>query len=235
MNKPLIRYTIGGNPKKAGEEILRYSIYRIKQILEDKVDIVLCYNNISPKRFADLQIDMIDQSMYQEYLPYPPKGVAWKLYPPRLRLESHEIFIDNDFVLEKIPQEIDKFLSSDNYFFGIEGLHSNTHGRFHKWPYGATFNSGIFGIPPNFDFANEISKRTDDDFGWVDRHDEQGLVGTILFQQKNFIQIGKDKIGIFEREEPKDDLFGYHFVMSNYIESNSWHIYKMKNLMRKVF
>jgi hypothetical protein len=27
---------------------------------------------------------------------YKPHGVAWKLYPPRLRENSHEIFIDND-------------------------------------------------------------------------------------------------------------------------------------------
>lgn len=234
MEKPLVRYTIGGHIEKPGKEIFFYSLKRMKKIIGDRADIVLCWNNIDPSILNDdgiVNIEKVDQQKFINSLSYQPKGVAWKLYPPRLRPNSHEIFIDNDFVIEKLPEEIEIFLARKDHFFCVEGLYTNTHGRFSDWPEGSTFNSGLFGIPPNFDFRAEISKKTQDKIGWTDRFDEQGLVGEILFRQ-NLIKISREKIEIYAqgKSEIKKDLCGYHFAQSNYKENTFWNQYKAQKI-----
>jgi hypothetical protein len=167
------------------------------------------------------------QAIYSNSLTCSPIGVAWKLYPPRLRPNAHEIFIDNDLIIDKLPVEIEIFLQSNNYFIYTEGLHVNTKGRF-NWPIGKTFNSGLFGIPPNFDFKEQIENKLKDQLGWTDYFDEQGLVGEILLNQNNVLNIDLKTIGIFEEAPVQIGLHGYHFVKANSGTNTAWNHYTRK-------
>jgi hypothetical protein len=54
--KPLIRYTIGGNPSQIGIDILKYSIDKLKMLLGDRVDYVVCHNNIEIDKLNDMEV-----------------------------------------------------------------------------------------------------------------------------------------------------------------------------------
>lgn len=228
MVKGLVRYTIGGNPKNEGLEILRLSLNKLRNLIGDKFDFVVCFNNIKQDLLKLLDVELVDQTKFCHSLTVPPNDVAWKLYPPRLRKSAHEIFIDNDIIIDKIPKELMQFIDTSDSFIYTEGLHTTTSGRFKFWPKNETFNSGFFGIPPDFDFNKEIEVYLKDGLGWSNRFDEQGLVGTIFFKQERLIKIGLNTIGIFE-SGPIPDLHGYHFVKTNYKTNDSWDFYKRRH------
>ena len=178
--KPLFRWTIG--PATAdGFRCLRLSIDSFLRHYD--CEPVVCYNGPEP----DITCRKIDQKSYLTPLPVPPVGVAWKLYPPRLASDRHELVVDNDVVLnERLPQ-IDAFLSRDCTLLLCET--SRTYGRFSSHvPAGLCVNSGLYGMPPGFDLGAAVSGYLGD--GWernaFGEHaesftfDEQGLVAMAL-------------------------------------------------------
>lgn len=238
MEKPLIRYTIGGkSTSDLSIKILNTSIKKIQKIFKDKVDYAICYNNLSIEFIKKIyntfrnrfyKIEIINQSKFRKSLPYNPIGVSWKLYPPRLRKNAHEIFIDNDIIIERLPNEVSCFLKEDNSFFFTEGLNKNNFGNFQYWENNVKFNSGFFGLPPNFDFSNFLIEKMKkqmqnfNQFKWIDHYDEQGIVGCIILEQKNIKEIKLDCVGIFENNKITKGLCGYHFVKSNIGKNTSW-------------
>lgn len=225
----LIRYTIGGNVSAAGFEIFRLSVRKIKRLFGNTADIFICYNGIAKEKLQGSGLKLVDQSEFANSLPYDPIGVAWKLYPPRLRIDCHEIFIDNDIVLNRIPPEITSYLSNKKSFFYTEGLH-RCNGRF-DWPKGIKFNSGLFGIPPYFDFSKELLRRMTGESCWTGYFDEQGLVGQTIIDQNNVYKIGLSNVGIFDRDYDcsagfDPTLCGFHFVSANQGYDICWKNYK---------
>lgn len=144
MQKPLARWTIG-NCTKDGLACLKASIESFQKFYD--TNIVICYN-CNREFLGDLahKFEIIDQKNHLQIGP-EPKGVSWKLYPPRLNPEGHEIVIDNDIIFENKIDEIDMFFKSDVTLL-LEG-DSRTYGRFEKHvPKGFQINSGIYGMPP---------------------------------------------------------------------------------------
>ena len=108
--KPLFRLTIGP-VKEFGLKLLKKNVRLIKKNYPE-ADVVVCFNQIDPA-LLNVDVDKINQLDYVNSLPYYPKAETWKLYPPRLRMESHEIILDNDILFFKRIPEIDEFLSSN--------------------------------------------------------------------------------------------------------------------------
>lgn len=234
MSTPLLRWTVG-ECSDLGIEILEESIRRIKTLYKH-LDLLLCYNHDSiPDKTRHLGIKLYRQSHCQE-MEYPPINEIWKLYPPRLNPGGHEIFMDNDIVLfEKCPQ-IDMYLESDRHALLYEGVHG-LHGKYsHIVPDGLKVNSGIFGVPPGFDFSAAIKQVQEQDSArnWEQKWDDQGLVGAILsripfflIEQKQIPCCEPSNRCVRTHKNLHMGSIGFHFVGSNSSNSNEpWNTFK---------
>lgn len=238
--KPLIRWTMSGVLSKLSFIILKHSVKFVKKLYPE-CDFVICCNQINEfqiKKIKELNVELYFQrdSDSLGFMPIPLKnsvdGVHWKLYPPRLRKSSHEIFIDNDIVLHKRVPLIDDFLLQD-FSLVYEGLYRLLGNYDHHVPKGYKINSGIFGIPPDYDFEDCLRKKISTNSQWKDKFDEQGLVASVLLDYKNYQMIKQVEIPIIEnvKWEPKvyyDDkkCCGFHFVGGNRTENHEgWNNY----------
>lgn len=191
--KPLARWTIG-NVQKGGFESLALSIESFQKFYD--VEVVICYNcKLEQLPSQVMKYKLIDQSHYIKSKPVP-KGVAWKLYPPRLVIERHEIIIDNDIIFQERIEQIDQFFSSDCTLL-LEG-DSRTYGRFERHvPPGFQINSGIYGMPPRFDFSKYVNfyagdaweKNAFHEHDRSETFDEQGLVALALLSYNQYLLI----------------------------------------------
>lgn len=214
--KPLVRWTIGPvNP--AGFKSLKLSISFFKKIYKGLFDYVICHNTLNNEQLdllASLETDLFEQG--PEAGMFPPLGVAWKLYPPRLRKDAHEIFIDNDLIVLKQLPQIEKFLSTSDTFIYTESP-NRFYGQYkYQVPEHFKMNSGLFGLPPRFDLKKEIMETSKPFQRWTDKYDEQGLLATI-FSKVATIQIPLSDMPVCG---PRYNNFefgkkGYHFVLLN--------------------
>ena len=190
---PIARWTIGST-NSDGYRCLEMSIDSFLKFYD--AEVILCHNvpakllPIGLKRF-----NLIDQYFHLEIGP-EPKGVAWKLYPPRIDLNRHEICIDNDIVFNENIKEIDEFLKSKCTLMLVDN--SRTYGRFEKHvPPGFKINSGVYGMPPGFNLESFVSFYGNE--GWdknaffnhdkSETFDEQGLVAMALLSHPRYIII----------------------------------------------
>ena len=148
-----------------------------------------------------------------------PEGVAWKLYPPRLRPDAHEVFIDHDVVFVDRLSKIDRFLSRDDAFIYSQSFsESGLYGRFRSSvTHGFRLNSGFFGLPPQFLFSLDGLP------AWGDRHDEQGFVASMLCRQDDTIRVDLDELWICADDRLPMGAKGYHFCGSN--RDRSWPVF----------
>lgn len=233
-----------GPAEPAGFDTLRLSVKTTKRIFPE-FDLVICYNQLSAAEvqiLEKLDVALINNEKHISDFIFPPTEgyhVHWKLYPPRLRIESPEIFIDNDVVLIKRPPEIDMFLEGGHSTLLYQGLNEGAHGQFaNASPKGIRINSGIFGMPPDFDFnerARKISK-LHKVTGWENKYDEQGLVAAVLLNHSFYHIIPTTTIPIIDPSSSLDGFTtpaccGYHFVQVNYQPKHQgWERFALKNL-----
>jgi hypothetical protein len=211
--KPLVRWTAGPVRSRFDDAILRRSVGRFVSLYGDALDYVVCINGREREEFESLGIKILRQSGLE--LNPKPKGVAWKLYPPRIRMESHEIFIDHDLVLAERLAGLDLFLESADAFLHTQSPPGvRNYGRFDDLvPDGFRLNSGLFGLPPNFQFdMRPVGK-------WSEYFDEQGFVASVICRQSNVIQIGIDEVWICDSDETPRNAKAYHFVHDRRDES----------------
>lgn len=208
-SKPLVRWTAGPPRSKFDDAILRSSILNFKCLYGDRFDQVLCVNGRDGSDLRSLGIEIVRQGPFAGAP--DPWGVAWKLYPPRLRPEAHEIFIDHDVVLlDKLPQ-IEEFMSSEEAFlysqsFWPDGLYGSLRSQV---PDGFGLNSGLFGLPPGFSFDLSIVDE------WKDDLDEQGFVASQIARQKRLVRVGLEDLWICADDRMPREVKGYHFCRSN--------------------
>lgn len=194
--KPLVRWTVGP-VKPAGYECLIRSILSFQKLYD--ADLVICQNG-HPSVSSNKQLEIVNQNSHPLAIELNPIGVAWKLCPPRLNIDRHEIFIDNDLILESRISEIDTFLNSDCTLL-LEG-ESRNYGRFEKHvPNGYSINSGLFGMPPGFDLAKFIrfyGSQWENNAGkgreLSATFDEQGLIATALLSYRQHAIISRKTI-----------------------------------------
>ena len=204
-SKPLIRITLG-RTSKDGYEITYYNFKSlVKCYGTEKFDYCLCHNNINDKRlsliekrFQNVKSPIRFYKQNNADLPLPIRfsnnidatvhhnisaGSFWKICPPRLRDDSHEIIIDNDIVFLRALPEIEKFLNS-NLPMTLEdsSIHMGFYEHTRDFNKELTLNSGVIGLPPKYNFEKKILNLwnlTKPNRG-LNGGDEQGLLTSIL-------------------------------------------------------
>lgn len=225
--KPLARWTIGPSGP-IGLEILRESISLFKKAYPD-FDICVCYNHIDPTTITELG-SLVAQNISGLPLrdpdnnPEEASGCGWKLCPPRLRPHGHELWIDNDLVITKRLEEIDKWLALNTGLIS-EGLgRRRMYGCYdHMVSPNLHLCAGLFGLPPGFDFESEISNRLhvlgNKQLGG---YDEQGLTASIVSSMNGYVLVPLSQLHISEDHVPFPDQIppAIHFVAAN---RKNWH------------
>lgn len=223
--KPIVRWTIG-DVSENGFICLEHSIKNFIKNYENKFDYYVCYNTIDEKKLNYIKkypVKLLNQNNYVKELKIKPKNhPCWKLFPPRINIHTHEIFIDNDLILyEKLPL-INKFLKNNNMLIISEAKY-RAYGNFCKLiNTNDKMNTGFFGLYPNFDFKNEINKTLDKKIisNWDIHSDEQGLVAYI-FQNYEYRLISTKKIFVGHTKLPlNDNLKGIHYIGLNVKRKN---------------
>jgi hypothetical protein len=216
------RYTVGPVSDR-GLDILHESVRRLKKLYPD-FRIVVCYNQISPDRLSRLDVELIpsDRSALSRE-PRPGYSEHWKFYPARIAPNDYEIVCDNDILLHRPLPKIE-YAVSRNFFIGYEALGRN-YGNFdHVAPKcSIRINSGLYGLPPRYDFGKELNSVIDKGAkpGWAHRFDDQGMLAMVLLNNKSLMCVSQSDLPIIE---PDEDLSvqnnnvmccGYHFVFAN--------------------
>jgi len=212
-----------GPSSQAGFKVLLRSVRLIKKIYPS-FELYICYNGLNKDQQNFLKgfgINLIAQQT--KGLNCNPSGVAWKLYPPRIDITRHEIFIDNDLILYKPLDEIDWFLERSNSFIITEGLWRVFGNKESFVPKNLRINSGLFGIPPYFDFAQKINDLCKGSC-WEDYFNEQGTVATIVCQNDYKI-IPLHTVAICNEGRFKPGTHGTHFCGLNKGFFESWNKY----------
>lgn len=251
--KPIVRWTLGPTRCPEAIECLQNSIRYFQHFYKDKFDYFVM-NNSSIKLQVDAEV--VDQFQFINDLKFPAFGPAWKLFPPRLRIDSHEIFIDNDLILFAKHPIIDQFLNSRDMIFCTEG-YAKRFGVFQNLiTKNIKLNSGFFGLPPNFDFKTRIEEVSNifdlppffnfkhelehrhKKIGYAkmffdifSRYDEQGCVSLILTNYDNFKLVPIKDISVCV-DKLKIGFFGVHFVGLNAGRKNFYNEYKKKQFLK---
>lgn len=226
----LVRWTIGGSVSVAGFEVLRESIRRFGSLYPE-IRRVICYNGLDPKDLLGLGAELFEADVAG--IEYEPKKEMWKLYPPRLDIDCHELILDNDLIIIKRVGYIDDFFSGNNTVL----LHGRArfYGKYdHLVPDDMLINGGLFGMPPGFDFADEIRRVCEGDSNrcWENRSDDQGVIAASLFIRDCFVipnsvicnyDIYLDKTLPHEIMAGK---LGVHFIGINRHRHLGWEYYK---------
>lgn len=247
--RPLFRWTVGPSP--FGNKILFESCRTFSILYGDIADGVAVFNSCFKKdaliKFQDelgkYGVDCVEADF--DSLPLKPKNTGWKFYPPRLRMQSHEIFIDSDLVMLARGWHINSFLSSNKSFankgigksFGSQAKDINQ-----SFP---SINAGIFGFQPGYDIEDVLIKSVD---SWDYWFEEQGLTAKLVSMTEHQIipdpviynyhnsncnilttYFSKYPIEIYKIKEFTDSMEGFHFVTSKQTDENPAWIYYEKN------
>ena len=111
----IFRFTLG-KTHEDGKNMLLLSIRRLKRLYPE-AKIVVCYNNVDDlNNIEKLNIILhhVQNDCGMEYLPI---NEMWKMYPPRYDINSHEIVMDNDFIIFDKCQVLEDFFKTkvNNY------------------------------------------------------------------------------------------------------------------------
>lgn len=274
MNKPLFRWIIG-DVQKEGFCILYESIRNILKFYKKEFDFLICSNAVNLNSKIELQrisqrfkIDIYEQSWID--LPIDESfvfkkqnsirdGTFWKICPPRMRLGSHEIICDNDIVFTQPIKSINEFLEKEVVLMMKEDAFCV--GKYFKlFKDNENYNSGFYGLPPNYDFEKELKQNWEDNgrYNGLLWRDEQGLVTSTLKKQEHItiksdeiihlfstgrccsyefeiIEENKIQSRIMKNMKFKDFKFsnkdqGYHFLGANREAHLKWIEHKRNNL-----
>lgn len=257
MVKPLWRWTVG-NCLQQGLDILSESIRNVLKVIDpDFWDLMVCYNGLNRTELGFLKtaIDGLPVTLFDQIwttCPIPDNcqtprradgsfewngsrcgGTLWKVCPARMRLETHEIVMDNDIVLLKKFPQIDEFLSCKDKALVLEEP-IRFYGRYdYTFPPEEPFlNSGFMGFPPDYNFGKAIF------YNWkkykslttLTQGDEQGLLMRTLSETPN-IRIKKEQmIEILHRDllaPVTGHDYAYHFTQANRMPNHpAWRKYK---------
>jgi hypothetical protein len=222
--KPLMRWVVG-KPHQIGIDILKESVKSVKRLYGESFDYLICYNGCTPhdlKRLKRIEVPLYNQEQWINTLSIPPAsikyqgGTAWKIYPPRIRKDSHEIRLDNDVVIRKRMPAIERFLQSSTLSLMTEGR-LRRFGCFDRFiPKKKKLNSGFCAFPPYYDLESDImhyikvQKLTQ----WSSHFDEQGLISACLFKRDDYEIITLKDIPVLATEYRKGK-YGEHYVGAN--------------------
>lgn len=203
MPKPLFRWTVGSCLPQ-GLDVLAESIVQTTAALGiDRFDWLICHNGLNQDNLAFLRSAIGDKPITlfeQDWAACPVDdvcqtphredgslewngnkcgGTMWKVCPPRVRMETHEIVMDNDIVILKRLPQIEEFLKATDLALVLEEP-IRFYGRYDRLfgAGGPYLNSGLMGFPPGYDFASAIRRvwEANGRLQKISQADEQGLL-----------------------------------------------------------
>jgi hypothetical protein len=230
-----VRWTIG-NVRDRGFELLRLSIACAYNLFGPRAAYVVCVNSISAQeacvRTGILPIEVEWRQTTLDDLPdwLRPhldenfaEGTGWKLAPFRLCPERYVLALDNDCILWKLPEAIERWLQSPGGVLIAEDVQRYL-GRFdYLCPPGA-FNSGIRGLAPAADFEAALRSVLHEAASSCNgpciasEVDEQGLQVAAIFRMQPAFLVKKTEVSICSPFWPRSLEFGScgaHFVGMN--------------------
>jgi hypothetical protein len=188
---------------------------------------IVCHNNLEIDELKTLSTaNVVLHEQKQDQLPYPVGTTGWKLLPPRLRLDAHELWLDNDVVLCNRLPAIDAWLSSRTGI--ITGCLYSLYGKYSEHVQShIPVCAGVFGLPPFFDFESRILHLCKEVLTGtpLDKpFDEQGLVAAVVTNIPGFICVPMNEIMICKKDFVPAK--GVHFSGTNRGVTPSWETYK---------
>ena len=234
--RPLWRWTIC-DVAKLGWEIFIESVRHAPKVYPE-FDFVICYNNLMEDRLASLQkysIPLLAQDESMSVVPHYEvkvcKDFAWKIIPPRLRIEAHELWVDNDLVIRDRIPAIDDWLAINTGI--ISKGFSSCYGRFaDKIDPDVDCCAGFFGLPPHFDFGAWIIEACKGEP--LVEFDEQGLVVYTVSKLPDFIVVPYFNLrmwGHWQSEFNSSFPEGIHFCGANRTDQlRSWDYYRATSM-----
>ncbi|HEY0793638.1 MAG TPA: hypothetical protein VGD78_21435 [Chthoniobacterales bacterium] len=160
-----IRWTIG-DVSDEGWEALRYSLLGAWRLFGVTAQYSVCVNSIStaalPSSIALLPFPVTWHHvtrMNAKFLPHCDEslseGTSWKFSPVRLFPDCHELALDNDCILWRMPAAITNWLKrTDRFLLAADVVPAN--GAFSDLVGAHALNSGIRGYPPGFDYESAL-------------------------------------------------------------------------------
>jgi hypothetical protein len=223
--KPLWRWTIGPC-HSLGVRVLMQSVENMQTLYGNTFDFLICYNNIDDHVLPLLEatgVPLLDQWPLTSETDL---GEAWKLIPARVRPEAHEIVCDNDLLLFRHCPKISQWLGSDRTLL-LRGR-GRYYGQYdHRVPADLCVNSGLYGMPPNFDLAAKLAAIQTAAL-WQDRQtgmfDDQGLLAASLGHQPHIMLEPRD---VFNYDTSfastlSINACGVHLIDANRLEHPGW-------------
>lgn len=239
----LFRWTFG-NTTSAGLQTLARSVHLAKEAFREyPVSFAICYNNLSELMLSKLGkfgVPLIPQEPHRLFRTHMEKGEdqvnlhktggsLWKLCPPRLAPDQHEIVCDNDVLIHSIDQ-IRPFLEGDCTMYCRTGV--RYFGTYSHLISEGAFNSGLIGMPPGFDFSNELVDIIYDNpickFTYAE---EQAMViASLMKYPRNLVLEVKDMYRMNTELDGGDDII--HFIGVNREERHlGWETYLSRSML----
>lgn len=221
--KPLLRWTMG-NVASLGWTVLRESIRHLPKVYPE-FDYIICHNNLDPGEEAYLasfgiplhkQMESEVGFAFKNQQNQKVNDFAWKLVPPRLRPEAHELWVDNDIVIRDRIPELNLWLKSNTGIIS-RGINPD-YGRYtmQMTDRKDVFCAGFFGLPPFFDFNQKLLEYIG--IQPLTGFDEQGLVSMIVSEMEGCIVVPQQNLILlseFWRWRPAALPPAAHFARSN--------------------
>jgi len=226
--KALARWTCG-LVTQPGLEILVASLRRFR-VIYPEFDSIICCNNLKEQQLDFIQKNLHADLYFQDptELGYPLTPVTaplgWKsafphwgikLCPPRLRIESHELWLDNDIMVRARVPSIDRWLQSDKCI--IATGHGKQYEEFDSLiPPDKICSAGFFGLPPGYDFGKELVETCNRMLKGLPLgyYNEQGLV-VYTVTNKPHIMAPMEDVFIVKHMPDKPLPPAMHFIGSN--------------------
>ena len=227
--KTIVRWTVG-NVSDSGFLCLRLSVKRAVEMYGHRNhEYFVCHNGDSKNkiRLHDTRVSLLDQNKFVNSLPIPPSekfGVSWKLYPPRIDLDAHEIFMDNDVVLHK-KIEFEKYSETCLISEAVKRSYGSFDDRIKE---SVPMNSGLFGLPSGFDFGSSLSETIlKFNVHWHNSYfEEQGTVAYVVSNREHVVLRKKDMGLAWQNAPDFIGEYGTHFIGLNSGYSDYWKKYR---------
>lgn len=231
-----VRWTVG-DVSLRGWEALRLSVWCAARLFGPDAGYVVCVNSVAVGRAKELagqlpegldwrEVGRADVPRWLAYRldPEMAEGVGWKLVPPQVFPDRHEIALDNDCLLWALPEAMRAFLAMRDATLMAEDV-DRCLGQFDKMAPEGRINSGIRGLPPGFALDAELQRTA---LAWEQAAgeplvlrselDEQGLQAATLGRGGRLLRVRTEEVSIcspFWPRQPELGTCGAHFVGLN--------------------
>ncbi len=227
-----VRWTVG-DVSSRGWEALRLSVHCAARLFGGRARLAVCVNTVPlaearaqtesqtgplPVEWVPVTREDVPAELAPHLDPEMAEGVGWKLVPPRLFPELHELSLDNDCLLWGMPAALGEFLGRTDATLLAEDV-ERCLGQFDDAPVSGAVNSGIRGLPPGFSLLPPMQAvLAGRPLVLRSELDEQGLQAAALYRAGPCLRVRTEEVTIcspFWPRQPGLGSCGAHFVGLN--------------------